>query len=222
MASVHYDMMDQTPLRNAKLEGYPSLMLVGTDEKPATFTGQEPAAANAMPTQPSTSEELEAMLATPLSGSVRNATTVATSVMNNANNAATLGNQVNADVAMNANVALNANANAIALESPALNNASRVATANTLNTRLPPNTYIPSNEMPPDAVTDIVTARTGPITPTPTMKGGSLLESLYAVAKEGAHAALLVGASASLSRRFRKSRTRRTKHSKKTKTRRSH
>lgn len=226
MASVHYDMMDQTPLKNAKIEGYPSLLLVGTDEKPATFAGQEPAAANAMPTQPSTSEELEAMLATPLSGTVTNANAVATEVLNNVNaNAAT----ANANINSNNN---NSNANGVTvLPAETIPVATATATANRVNNLGTPrtnmgtariaqtgNSYVPSTEMPPDAVTDIVTARTG----MPTMRGGSLLESLYAITKEGAHAGLLLASSAAFSRRLRKSRTRKTKKGKSKHTRRSH
>lgn len=200
MASVHYDMVDQTPLKNAKIEGYPSLLLVGTDEKPATFAGQEPAAANAMPNQPQTPEQLESMLATPLSGTVRNATAVATEVVNNVN--------------ANANIKMNANANT--------DNSMTVLPASTepiSQVTKGLNTYVPSTEMPPDAATDIATART----PLTTMRGGSLLESLYAVAKEGAHAGLLLASSAALSRRlYRRRKTRKSKSGKKGKTRRSH
>lgn len=37
-ASIHHDMLDKTSLAKAKLEGYPSLLLVGKDGKPAEYT----------------------------------------------------------------------------------------------------------------------------------------------------------------------------------------
>lgn len=44
LASVHYDQFPKTSLADAKLEGYPSVLVVGTDKKPAEFNGT-----NAMP-----------------------------------------------------------------------------------------------------------------------------------------------------------------------------
>ena len=37
MASVHYDQLENTSLKNSKIDGYPSLLLVGQDKKPANF-----------------------------------------------------------------------------------------------------------------------------------------------------------------------------------------
>jgi len=37
MASVHYDQLPKTSLNKAKIEGYPSLLVVGKDKTPATF-----------------------------------------------------------------------------------------------------------------------------------------------------------------------------------------
>jgi thiol-disulfide isomerase/thioredoxin len=48
LASVHHDQLAHTSLRDAKIRGYPSVLVVGKDGKPATFhaEGQE---TNAMP-----------------------------------------------------------------------------------------------------------------------------------------------------------------------------
>ena len=59
-ASVHYDMLTNTSLKDAKLEGYPSLLMVGKDKKPAEFNNNGETT-NAMP-QPKTPEELTQML----------------------------------------------------------------------------------------------------------------------------------------------------------------
>jgi len=63
-ASIHHDMLEKTSLAKAKLEGYPSLLLVGKDGKPAEYenNGKE---TNAMP-QPSTAEELNKIVNTPV------------------------------------------------------------------------------------------------------------------------------------------------------------
>jgi hypothetical protein len=48
LASVHYDQLENTSLKNSKIDGYPSLLVVGTDGKPATFKTEE-GPTNAMP-----------------------------------------------------------------------------------------------------------------------------------------------------------------------------
>jgi hypothetical protein len=48
MASVHYDQLENTSISNAKLEGYPSVLVVGKDKVPATFKN-ESGKSNAMP-----------------------------------------------------------------------------------------------------------------------------------------------------------------------------
>jgi thiol-disulfide isomerase/thioredoxin len=81
-ASVHYDMVDKTSLKNAKIDGYPSLLLVGTDKKPATFEN-DGVENNAMPA-PENKEELVKMVNTPMNSPVKNANSVAKTVLNNA------------------------------------------------------------------------------------------------------------------------------------------
>lgn len=51
LASVHHDQLENTSLRDAKIKGYPSVLVVGQDGKPATFTSEgEEDVTNAMPT----------------------------------------------------------------------------------------------------------------------------------------------------------------------------
>lgn len=49
MASVHYDQLDNTSLKNSMIEGYPSLLVVGKDKTPATFKSSNGATTNSLP-----------------------------------------------------------------------------------------------------------------------------------------------------------------------------
>ena len=49
MASVHYDQLDNTSLRGSKISGYPTVMVVGNDKKPATFNDESGIPTNAIP-----------------------------------------------------------------------------------------------------------------------------------------------------------------------------
>lgn len=79
-ASVHHDMLENTSLAGSKLEGYPSLLLVGKDKKPAVYKNNEGKETNAMP-QPETAEQLNQMVNTPVNENIGNAN----SVNNNSN-----------------------------------------------------------------------------------------------------------------------------------------
>lgn len=60
-AAVHYNMVENTAMKNAKIEGYPSVFLVGKDKKPEPIN------------TPKNSEELVNMLnTTPASGATNN------------------------------------------------------------------------------------------------------------------------------------------------------
>jgi thioredoxin-like negative regulator of GroEL len=48
LASIHHDQLEKTSLRNANIKGYPSVLVVGKDGKPAVFNGDEDPT-NAMP-----------------------------------------------------------------------------------------------------------------------------------------------------------------------------
>ena len=49
ISSVRDDMLSKTSLASAKINGYPSLLLVGDDKRPAEFTSPEGEPTNAMP-----------------------------------------------------------------------------------------------------------------------------------------------------------------------------
>ena len=49
MASVHYDQLENTSLKNSKIEGYPSLLVVGKDKTPATFKSPSGTTTNSLP-----------------------------------------------------------------------------------------------------------------------------------------------------------------------------
>ena len=104
-ASVHYDMVENTSMKNAKIDGYPSLLLVGTDKKPATFKGET----NAMPT-PESIDELKNMVNTPVNTPVVNANSVATNVVNNAKTPVN-NNNLNTAISLNENITENKNNN---------------------------------------------------------------------------------------------------------------
>lgn len=50
LGSIHYDQLENTPFANAKIDGYPSVILVGKDKVPAEFQSTETGApTNALP-----------------------------------------------------------------------------------------------------------------------------------------------------------------------------
>lgn len=114
-ASVHYDMVENTSLKNSKIDGYPSLLLVGTNKTPATFKTDQ-GETNAMP-PPENVEELTNMVNAPIETPVSNANSVANTVVNNVknnNNTAnvssmtTVNNSVNSNVNVPSSLAANA------------------------------------------------------------------------------------------------------------------
>lgn len=57
LASVHYDQLANTSQKEAKIEGYPSVLIVGNDKKPAEFKKEDGQRTNALPN----ANNLEAM-----------------------------------------------------------------------------------------------------------------------------------------------------------------
>lgn len=57
LASVHYDQLTNTSQKEAKIEGYPSVLIVGNDKKPAEFKKEDGQRTNALPN----ANDLEAM-----------------------------------------------------------------------------------------------------------------------------------------------------------------
>lgn len=217
-AAVHYDMVENTSLKNAKIEGYPSLLLVGTDKKPAEFK-ENGTTTNAMPT-PESITALKNMVNTPVSKPVSNANTIANTVVENASS--NVNTNVNTNTNMNGNVNINTNTNKNT-------NANNVSSLMNNNTNV--NSYVPANAetlQVPDTNSDI--SKTAPVLSrleTGQQRGGqrggntSLLNTLVKITAEAGHAgALLLAATeySDLAKRFtRKLKKRAKKRSKMTK-----
>jgi thiol-disulfide isomerase/thioredoxin len=127
-ASIHHDMLEKTSLAKAKLEGYPSLLLVGKDGKPAEYTnnGKE---TNAMP-QPSTAEELNKIVTTPVNN---NSNSNSNSNLGNANE---LNSNTNNNTNTNNTNTNNANSLSTASNILSMNNNSN-SSASTTNSYKP-------------------------------------------------------------------------------------
>lgn len=220
-ASVHYDMVENTSVKNAKIDGYPSLLLVGTNKQPATFKGDS-GETNAMPA-PASVEELKNMVNTPVNNPVVSANTVATTVLNNATNNQPPANNTNVN-----NNTLNTIINNINSSTITNNNTNQAteelvsnSTNNIFTNAKSVNTYQPSDVSTlavPDSTSDMPQSMLLPQTEVKNNKvgggqrGGSetLLGALTRIAGEGAHVgALLLAANeyAGMAKKF----TRRTK-----------
>jgi thiol-disulfide isomerase/thioredoxin len=183
-ASVHYDMVDKTSLSKAKIEGYPSLLLVGKDKKAAEFKDDMGKKTNAMPEPPKTAAELEALLQTPIPPTVKNANSVVKTVMNN----------------MRPTAAATAAAPSI---QPSVAPAVETPLPELMTTGEKRNIFRPVSvkalEQPPDTLVDLVESQERPIGKQQLggsykARGGSLLSSLLEISREGAPAALLMAA----------------------------
>jgi thiol-disulfide isomerase/thioredoxin len=226
-AAVHYDMVENTSLKNAKIEGYPSLLLVGTNKEPATFK-ENATTTNAMPT-PQNVNELKNMVNTPIETPVSNANTVASNVVANATNTNTINNNANT---VNTNT-LNTNLNVSSLN----NTNSQVPNINNSMAKNV-NSYVPANgetlEVPdtnldiPKTITaldKLETERTNPVKVGGGQQqgGSSLMSTLLKVTQEAAHAgALLLAANeyAGLAKRMTRKYKKKSKKTKKNKQRR--
>jgi hypothetical protein len=135
-ASVHHDMLENTSLAGSKLEGYPSLLLVGKDKKPAVYKNNEGNETNAMP-QPENAEELNKMVNTPVN------------VNENIGNANSINNNNNS----------NNNANSISTASNILSMNNSNSNTNT-NSNNSVKSYKPVDMAePPNAAEDLVTSQ---------------------------------------------------------------
>ena len=217
-ASVHYDMVDKTSVKNAKIDGYPSLLLVGTDKKPATFKG-ESGQTNAMPT-PESMEQLENMVNTPVSTPVVNANSVATNVVNNAKTPVNSTVKTNSEMTVNEEISVNTNPSVVT------NSKNNIFSKNV-------NSYEPQNAdllAVPDSSSDV--PRNSVLAQSEVrrkvgggQRGGSetLLAALTRITMEAGHAgALLLAASeyADLGKRFTRRMKKRSKKTAKRKQRR--
>jgi hypothetical protein len=186
-ASVHYDMVDKTSLKNAKIEGYPSLLLVGKNKEPATFKDETGNVTNAMTEPPKTPEELEQLLSTQVPTTVKDANSVVKTVVNNMSRK----NSIQPSVSVNKK-------NSIAIvNTPA---PTLMSTGEKRNVFKP--VSVEALEGPPDTLTDLVETQKAAAQP-PKQLGGSLISSLLEISREGAPAALLMASAAAYAHRKR-------------------
>ena len=64
LASVHHDQLEKTSLQGSKIDGYPSILVVGKDKKPATFNTRS-GETNAMPNTSEVST-MKSLITTPV------------------------------------------------------------------------------------------------------------------------------------------------------------
>ena len=214
-ASVHYDMVDKTSINKAKIEGYPSLLLVGKDKKAAEFKDDMGKKTNAMPDPPKTAAELEALLQTPIPPTAKNANSVVKTVMNNMrpDSASASASSMNMSVVPSIQPSV-ATAPIKGTPPPQL-----MTTGEKRNVFKP--VSVEALESPPDVLVDLVESQEKPIEKQQVGgsykgRGGSLLSSLLEISREGAPAALLMAA-ASLKSQHKPTRSqRKSKRSRKT------
>ena len=178
-ASVHYDMLDKTSLKNAKIEGYPSLLLVGKNKQPAEFKDEAGTVTNAMTEPPKTPQELEQLLSTQVPNTVKNVNSVAKSVVNTMSRV----NSIQPSVQMP--------------NTPA----PELMTSGEKRNVFKP-VSVEALEGPPDTLTDLVETQKSATQP-PKQLGGSLMGSLLEISREGAPAALLMASAAVYAHRKR-------------------
>ena len=159
-AAVHYDMVDQTSMRNTPIEGYPTLFEVKPTPKANTAKAVE---------TPQTKEALETLVG-----------------------------------ANNANTSMNMNSmNSNMVKSQRVQENSQIASTDTFlpdeAENLPPE---PELETEPEAVASAPQGGGG------VKVGGSLFETLLKLSADSAHAIVLAGSAAELSRRWKKRHTR--------------
>lgn len=208
-ASVHYDMLDKTSLKNSKIEGYPSLLLVGTDKKPADFQDESTGAKiNAMP-MPQTQQDLEEVLTTPVTEPIRNANSFAKNLTKSLPENTVIQTQESL---------LTPSAASVEAEPETVTETVTEPVVTQKNAYIP--TSIKNLESPPNTLTDLVETQTRNrfTTLQPKQAGGSLLASLLEITRQAAPSGiLLTAASAYASRRKRRS-TRRKRASTKKRT----
>ena len=73
LGSIHYDQLKHTPLENAKINGYPSILVVGKDGVPAEFDSEDGNLTNAMNSEDARNKKLmESLVANPSKMSLPN------------------------------------------------------------------------------------------------------------------------------------------------------
>ena len=225
-ASIHHDMLEKTSLANAKIEGYPSLLLVGKDGKPAVYN-KDGKTTNAMP-QPTTAEELNRIVNTPVTnenGDPTN-TNTNTNTNNNTNNVNSLSTSSNILNMNNSNSNSNSssnNLNSANSENATANSNSNYNNVNSANNNINANNSSFSNNSnnksytpmsmnnknssasagPPSIMEDLVNSQNNKNKKNG-QTGGSLYHSMMALLENGAPALALAGAAGYMASRKRK------------------
>ena len=135
MVGIHKDMLEKTSLANAKIDGYPSLLLADKNGELANFKKENGEETNAMP-QPSTAEDLEKIVKTDVNNGNNNSNN--SNSNNNSNSSSNRNNNTNNNSNSNSNVG-----NANELSNNTNNNSksnSNVGNANELNNNANNNT----------------------------------------------------------------------------------
>lgn len=206
-ASVHYDMLDKTSLKNAKIEGYPSLLLVGTDKKPADFRDENTGAKmNAMP-MPESAAALEEVVTTPVSEPIKNATTFAQNLSGTKNATAVVPMETPMSEPPKSEPILSRSAEAIPEDEPEVQS---------VNKAQKKNAYVPSSAeylgTPPDTLTDLVQTQKRGVQPVGQRGGNTtLLSSLLRITSDVAPSALLVASAAAYASRKKATRKNKSK-----------
>jgi hypothetical protein len=177
IGSVREDMLPETSLANAKISHYPSLLLVGSDKRPAEFTSPEGQSTNALPNNET--KNIQQLLKTPVEEvpAVSQAKNVSVSPVEQAVNLST--------------------------EPASMEEESTPMSSLEAQNTLPTPQAMPANAVPPNMNLDLKTsiqnasAAAASAPPKPIVGGGrinagSLYSALTTVVKEGLPAGLLV------------------------------
>ena len=159
MASVHYDQLENTSLKDSKIDGYPSLLLVGQDKKPATFN-TENGATNALPN----ANDINTMKSVVTSPKANTVSSLNVSQPTNITN----------ENSVNVNSATPLNVNSVNANSATPLNVNSATLANSVNL-LPPNIEGDEVSETPAASPRVKTNNQGV---TPLLRGGRLYKKL--------------------------------------------
>jgi len=125
MVGIHKDMLEKTSLANAKIDGYPSLLLADKNGELANFKKENGEETNAMP-QPSTAEDLEKIVKTDVNNGNNNSNNSNNNNNNNNNvgNANELNNNTNNNTNTNNVNSLSTASNVLSMNNNSNNSAS--------------------------------------------------------------------------------------------------
>ena len=189
MASVHYDQLENTSLKNSKIDGYPSLLLVGQDKKPATF-----GSTNAMPNA-NDMNTMKKVVASPKANTVSSLNVSNNSSrLNNSDNSSVTSNLINTGVSENTELPSLSNTRENT-ELPSLSNAKNNTNVTTNSDLSASRNLNSSSAVPPSIEADeiVETPETSPRVrtsnqgTTPLLRGGRLYRRLSLKKGKKAH-----------------------------------